>query len=97
MLAFMAGARHAGVAASQGDAVFALQDGRVAVHAAVTTRSRELRASISGRSLARTAAQLLGPKAAHAACPVLLAADCRLCSWGGHLRRRPQSLLHSGW
>jgi hypothetical protein len=69
MLAYLAGRGHAGAAASQGDTVFAVQGGRVAAHAAATTRFRELRATVSTRSLAQTAAELLGPKTAHAACP----------------------------
>ena len=72
MLAYLAGGGHAGAAAGQGETVFAVQDGRVAAHAAATARFRELRASGSGRSLARTAAELLGPRTARAACPYCL-------------------------
>jgi hypothetical protein len=46
-----------------------MHDGQGAVHAAATACFRELRATISGRSLVQTAAELLGPVRAHAACP----------------------------
>ena len=69
MLAYLAGAGHSGSAASREDTIFAVQDGAVAPHPGATTRFRELRSAVSGRSLTQTAAELLGPKPAYAACP----------------------------
>jgi hypothetical protein len=69
MLAYLVAPGHAGAAASQGDTVYSVQNGRVAAHAAASARFRELRASVSGRSLTQTAAELLGARPAHAACP----------------------------